>query len=244
MEKESLINLGLTDGEAKVYLALLKLGSVTVGPIVKGANVAYSNIYEILERLLEKGLISFIIKEKTKYFQAVPPSRLSEFLEKKEDDLEEQKANLKDIIPQLEKLQNPTSRQEAEIFTGLRGIKTAYERLIKEAEENKSKWLFFYVGSGNDKADEFYAREYQKSRNIEKDMMGIAKKEYKSSKFIKSTKFKMKYVDFPVPGNIDIVNDNLLFITWSETPFAVLIQSEEMSNNFKNYFYSIWKSKK
>ena len=66
MDKEYLIRIGLTDGEAKTYLALLKTGSSSVGPIVKEAKVAYSNIYDILDRLLEKGLISFILKEKTK----------------------------------------------------------------------------------------------------------------------------------------------------------------------------------
>jgi sugar-specific transcriptional regulator TrmB len=70
MESIELTKLGLTEGEAKVYLALLKLGSSTVGPIVKKSKVAYSNIYEVLERLISKGLVSFIKKEKTKYFQA------------------------------------------------------------------------------------------------------------------------------------------------------------------------------
>jgi len=242
MEKQSLINLGLTDGEAKVYLALLKLGSVTVGPIVKEAKVAYSNIYEILDRLLEKGLISFIIKGKTKYFQAVQPSRLNDFLEKKEIELEAQKENLKKIIPELEKLQSPTSHQEAEIFTGIKGIKTAYEKLFKNL--GKGEWLFFIQKKITKKTDEVYEIMYSKTKIIEGKLKGIATNEYKSSKFIKSTKIKMKYVDFPVPGNIDIVNDKLLFITWSETPFAVLIQSEDMANNFREYFNSIWKSKK
>jgi len=43
----------------------LKLGSSTVGPIVKGSKVSYSKIYEVLGRLLEKGIISYNIKEKT-----------------------------------------------------------------------------------------------------------------------------------------------------------------------------------
>src|SRR3989344_4799497 len=158
MQKESLINLGLTDGESKVYLALLKLGSSTVGPIAKEAKVAYSNIYDILERLLEKGLISFILKEKTKHFQAVPPSRLNEFIEKKEEKLQDEKLSLKSLIPELEKLQNPKSRQEAEIFIGIKGIKTAYERLIESYNLNKSEWLYFHVETGNDLADDFYSR--------------------------------------------------------------------------------------
>jgi len=242
MEKQSLTNLGLTDGEAKVYLSLLKLGSVTVGQIVKNAKVAYSNIYEILERLLGKGLVSFIIKEKTKYFQAVSPSRLNEFLEKRENDIKEQKANLNKILPELEKLQNQATRQEAEIFTGIKGIKTAYERLLKEAEETRAEWLFFFAESESEQADEFYFSSYPRFKHI--SAKGIATKDYKKSKFIKQSHFKMEYVDFPVPGNIDILNDKLLFITWSKNPLAILIQSEDMAKNFKEYFNSVWKGKR
>ena len=57
----------LTEGEAKVYEALLFLGSSTVGPIVTRSKVSYSNIYEVCDRLTAKGLVSHIVKEKTKH---------------------------------------------------------------------------------------------------------------------------------------------------------------------------------
>ena len=79
--------LGLTEGEAKVYLALVKHGLATVGPVVKESRVAYSNIYEILARLQEKGLVTFIIKSKTHHYRAVPPHRLQDYLEKKRAEL-------------------------------------------------------------------------------------------------------------------------------------------------------------
>jgi len=236
MEKQDLINLGLTDGEAKVYLALLKLGSSSVGPIVKEAKVAYSNIYEILNKLLEKELVSFIIKEKTKFFQAVSPSRLNEYLEKKEDELEKEKSELKKLIPELEKIQNKSSKQEAEIFIGLKGIKTAYERMLEDI--NKEEWLFFYIEEEKEIADEFYTRVYSKFKKI--PIKGIANKEYQKSKFIQQTHFKIRYVDFPIPGNIDVYKDKLLFISWGTAPIGILITSKDMAQKFKDYFYSIW----
>lgn len=242
MEKQQLISLGLTDGEAKVYLSLLKLGSSTVGPIVKEANVAYSNVYDILDRLLGKGLISFIIKEKTKHFQATPPSKLYEYLEKKESELEKEKLILKKIIPELEKLQNSKEKQEAEIFLGYNGIKTAYDRMIESDKYKEEDWLFFYIeekGTTHSKeAEGFYTRIYNKFKYIK--AKGIANIEYKKSKFIKKTHFNMRYVNFPIPGNIDVYKDKLLFITWKETSLGVLITSKDMAEKFKKYFYSIW----
>jgi len=240
MNKDALIKLGLTDGEAKVYLALLKLGSSTVGPITKEAKVAYSNIYDILDRLLEKGLTSFILKEKTKFFQAVPPSRLNEFIEKKESELKKEKDSLKKLIPELEKLQNPILKQEAEIFLGIRGVRTAYERMLDNPNE---EWLFFYIAEEQTykEIDQVYSRLYLLFKKYK--AKGIANKEYKESKFINKTHFKMRYVNFPIPGNIDIFKDKILFISWAHTPTAILITSPDMAQKFKDYFYSIWNQK-
>ena len=240
MEKELLMNLGLTDGEAKVYLALAKLGSSTVGPIVKEAKVAYSNIYEILNRLLEKGLISFILKEKTKYFQVTNFSRLYEYLDKKEQKIEKEKLSLKKLIPDLEKMQKLQEKQEAEVFIGFNGVRTAYERLLENHFEEE--YLFFFIAEQNyEEVDKFYMRLYNKFKNLK--VKGIANIKYKESKFIKKTTYKMRYVNIPVPGNIDIHEDKILFTSWTSAPLAILINSKDIADKFKEYFYSIWGDK-
>ena len=66
MEFNALKDAGLTDGEAKVYLALLELGSSTTGPIIHKSKIAKSIVYQILEKLMQKGLVSYVTKEKTK----------------------------------------------------------------------------------------------------------------------------------------------------------------------------------
>lgn len=55
MALEVLEELGLTKSEIKVYLALLELGQSTTGPVVDKAEIASSKIYEILEKLVNKG---------------------------------------------------------------------------------------------------------------------------------------------------------------------------------------------
>src|SRR3989344_9185969 len=98
---ENLQKAGLTEGEAKIYLALLKLGSSTSGPIIKESKVANSIIYRILDSLIEKGLVSYIIKEKTKYFRAAEPNKIIEYIEEKKEKLEESKDSIQKMIPNL-----------------------------------------------------------------------------------------------------------------------------------------------
>ena len=72
MKKSLLEDIGLTRSEINVYLALLELGSSTTGKIIDKAKVSSSKIYEVLDKLIQKGLVSFIIKSGIKYFQALP----------------------------------------------------------------------------------------------------------------------------------------------------------------------------
>ena len=58
----NLKKLGLTDYESKTYLALLEIGEGTSGDIIKKAEIHTGKIYEILESLKNKGLISEVIK--------------------------------------------------------------------------------------------------------------------------------------------------------------------------------------
>src|SRR3712207_8461596 len=68
---QELTQLGLTDGEARVYLSLLKIGLSKVGPIVRDSHVSYSKIYDVLERLGIKGLVSHVIIDDVKHFNAI-----------------------------------------------------------------------------------------------------------------------------------------------------------------------------
>lgn len=236
-----LLKIGLTEGEAKVYLSLSKLGTSTVGPIVKESKVAYSNIYDILNRLIEKGIVSFITKQKTKYFTASSPSNLMDYIDKKENEIKNERQALQKILPDLEKLQESNQPQEAEVYIGTKGLKTAYEKMYKETAKNEEA-LFFYIHK------EEYAEEsnlfYSSIASVAKSTInkGLCNKEYKKSWFSKKSKhLKIKYVNFPIPGIIDIVKDNVLITSWEPSPTAILIHSKTIADNFRNYFNEVWK---
>ena len=89
MNTELLEEIGLTKSEIKVYLALLEIGSSSKGPLVKKANITSSKIYEVTDKLIEKGLVSYIIKNNVKYFSAAPPSRIKDYIEEKREKIEQ-----------------------------------------------------------------------------------------------------------------------------------------------------------
>jgi sugar-specific transcriptional regulator TrmB len=241
-ETYELLKIGLTEGEAKVYLALSELGSSTVGPIVKESKVAYSNIYDILNRLIDKGIVSFITKNKTKHFQAAPPTNLLEYLNNKEKEITEQKTALKKVLSKLEALQQGKQTQEAEVFLGTKGLKTAYEKLIKNSSgDNEILYFNIYKEEYAEQFDLFYKSISELSKNLKN--RGIVNKEYKKSWYAKQAKFlNIKLVDFPIPGNIDILNDRVLITSWSPSVTAILIHSKTVANNFRDYFNEVWQT--
>lgn len=236
---KELMELGLTHGEAKVYIALSELGSSTVGPIVKKANVAYSNIYEILNRLLEKGLVTFIIKNETKYFQATNPENLLDYLEKKEKEISNQKRTLAKLLPKL-KGKEVKPEEEAEIFVGLKGLKAGYIRLFTE-NPSAGEWVFLYLHRKEyAKESDIFYRGMLKWLKTKIPARGISNEEYRGSKAVFKTT-KMRYVNFPTPGNIELFQDKVLIVSWGTKPVAFLIRSKEIAEIMKEYFESVWR---
>lgn len=236
-----LLRIGLTQGEAKVYIALSELGSSTVGPIVKKAGIASSNVYDILNRLLEKGIVSYILQHKIKYFQAARPQTLFDFLKKKEDDIQEQKGELAKVIKDIEQLQQLTTPQKAEIFFGARGLKAAYEKLLVK-KNTGSENVFFYIHKKEyaQKADLFYFSILSMYEKITK--RGVVNEFARTSPWFQHVKkIKFRYAHFPIPSNIDICNDAVLLVSWGKEITAVLIQSADIAHNLRRYFNEVWK---
>ena len=82
--EETLRETGFSQNEAKVYLALLELGSSNVGKIAAKSEVHRTNVYDALNGLSKKGLVSSITKGKITYFEVLDPEGLLNLVRDKE----------------------------------------------------------------------------------------------------------------------------------------------------------------
>src|SRR3989344_7228727 len=92
--KDTLRELGLANEEIEVYLAMLKLGSNLASKISEETKINRSHVYQLLERLITKGFVSYVIKENRKYFSAVNPEKIVQIVKEREQ-------KLKNILPNL-----------------------------------------------------------------------------------------------------------------------------------------------
>ena len=109
--KESLEQIGLTKNEIKVYLTLLKLGSVSVGMITEASGVHRRNVYDAIERLIKRGLVGHVLKGKIKYFEAANPNCLLNILKEEKDILKNKVKGVNEILPKLLAIHNEGEKE-------------------------------------------------------------------------------------------------------------------------------------
>lgn len=245
MNTEILENIGLTKAEINAYLALLELGSVTSGKIVAKSRVSSSKIYEILEKLMQKGLVSFIIKSGVKHFEAAPPERIMDYIKKKEIDFLNQKTEINKLLPELNlKKQLSKYKSEATIFKGMKGLETAFNDIFKTLKKGDCVYTFI-AGQIDEKMNQFFSRHYK--LRAEKGILTktifsiIGKRFYESRKDIKLFEGKIMPNASESPATINIYKDKVIIrIGDSEDVIAVVIENEKCARSFLEQFDSLW----
>ncbi len=244
MVVEELQQIGLTLGEAKAYLALLELGSSSVGPVARKTKISYSKIYEVLSRLMDKGFVSIVLRNNVKYFQAATPRQLYSYLDQQERDLTSQRNKLQALIPRLELLEESYEKENVQVFYGLRGLRTAYDQFYIDSKKG-DRSLFFYVHKEEylEQSDNFYLQYSSIIRKKGIRFLGISSRRYGKSKIVKGSSYpiEMRYVSFPTPGNVDIYKNKVLQITWGDKILGILIESKEIAQDYRAYFEEVWK---
>lgn len=86
---KTLINIGLSENEAKVYLNALSLGKTTILKISRASEVKRTTIYNVIESLKQLGLIRIEQKGWKTYYAAENPERLEGIMERKRKELKE-----------------------------------------------------------------------------------------------------------------------------------------------------------
>ena len=250
MDTTALGGAGLTDGEIKVYLALIELGLTTIGPILDKSKVTKSIIYRILDRLIQKGLVSYIIKEKTKHFQAAPPEKLLDYVEEKKQSLDENKRKIQEMIPQLLLKQQLSPKSEATIYEGFKGIMTVHDKRFEKLKRGDE---YFFFGLPAQQPE--YYHSYWKKDHQKREKLGIKCRMLYDSKVEDAVLRDRNSVTLcearRMPINVDTPawilcykDTTVIGLPLSEKPFAFEIVNVDVAKSFTNYFEWFWQKSK
>lgn len=240
MNTEILNEIGFTEAEKKVYLALLELGLSTAAPVLEKTELQNSVFYMTIHRLINKGFVSYIKKGQIRYYKAADPDVLLAYLHEKE-------AKLKQMLPELKAKQKLSSeKEEAEMYSGFKGIKTMLYSLIDDARAGEE---YYFFGTRAEIYKELQERIYLAYDVLRKEKklnaFGIHHSSVKKQ-MKKGRHPKMRYVDFPIPQTMSIFRDKIALIAWGDLkkPVGILITSRETAQQYKEFFKEMWKAAK
>lgn len=235
---------GLTEREAKAYMSILYLGQTTIGKIIEKTNIPSSKIYEILNRLEEKGLITHIIIKNKKNFQASNPEIIIEQLERKTNKFREHLKELQEI----QKLEQ--EEQFAEFYEGREAIFNMLRNITKNAKKGDEYRYFAFDDEYKEKSLASALSSItilQKEKGLKIMTLGTQKSKHILESTIPKAAYKamnIKYTTNRYPEGIIILGDDLILIELVGTPSAVKLHCRTFAENHKRYFDEEYKRSK
>lgn len=235
MYEEQLKELGLTDNEVRIYLLLLGQGIMGPTEISQKLGLHRGYIYDAMERMQEKEVVSYVLQNNKKYFQAISPNNLVELLRFRLD-------SFKSAVPGLMGIVNKTKEEtKVEIYKGNRVYRILLKDIISSMRKNEE---FFCIGIDENiliKEDPIYFRQYLnllKSMKIKEKI--IIKK---GGKRIKSANLEYRELSSEYIGKTaQLVYNGKLAIFISGMPHClVIINNNGVAEIYKKWFDLLWK---
>jgi hypothetical protein len=184
--------------------------------------------------LIEKGLVSYVVIGKVKWFQATGPKKLLDYLK-------EQESDVKEILPELDARHKAAKiTGQVRLFKGLKGVRTILQDILRTGREN----LVF--GNENQLEERMPAYQKQFVRQLKEKGIFVREivREDRDSPTTnpKKTRYVPKTVESPVVTNI--CGDKIALIIWTDEPEGILIENKAAAKAYRSYFEFMWQHAK
>jgi sugar-specific transcriptional regulator TrmB len=246
--EKSLESAGLSEKEAKVYLAALELGSAGGVQLAKKSGINRGTTYLIAENLMLRGLMSSVERDGHKHFSSEPPSRLLARLENESSTVNERKAALAAALPELEALVKVGGpRPIVRYYEGLHGLDAmrgilyrnrrfevlnaanmniSHETLPRENLDDHRKKLKLYDIRGR--------LLYTCTDDLDRELFPHPPKGLWQRRRLPADRF-------PFQGEIVVFGDHVAFISYEGGIAGALIEHGHFSLSVRTIFEMAWK---
>jgi len=242
MYREILEEIGLSPNEAKIYEALLTLGTASAPEIASQTGVHKRNIYDTLPRLLKKGLIYHIVDTKESKYGLIDPNKLNDLIWEKD-------SRLKSILPTIQSQykKNPT-REAVYIYKGVEGFKNYLRDILKTGED-----VYFIGAKGGwfDKDLQTFIKRFLKEaekKNIKYHHIFDAEVKKLAPDIVQTLGKPYKFLppEYSTVGAIDIFGDKIVTFSGltlkniSDDVTLVVIVNQALADCYRTWFKFIW----
>lgn len=239
-------SLGLSDKEAKVYVASLFLGPSAVQKIAEQAGVNRATAYVILDQLSDLGLVSQSTEDKKTVFVPEGPEALERWIDRQESLVKSRRDELKNLIPELK----VTARAETSdapvvrFYKGLDGAHAITDYARKKARSGSEIYSLMNADEIERQLPGHLAANPARrlKKKISSKVIYSYSKELDSDpKLLRQT----KKIDQPVIADIDLYDERASLVTYGEkNTVGILIESKEIVGALRQLFELAWSNQK
>jgi len=243
MHEDILIKTGLSVREVKVYTLLLKEGELMASLIANKTDLIRTNVYDVLNSLLKKGIVAYAIRNGKKYFHATEPEKLIDYIDSQQKDLEEVKNEVEEILPSLQPVDFDSHRPAIEVYEGKEGMKTILAMSVRESLKTGKEILGISVQQQKcrDLAGPYHVRWYENRGKHKIKSRYLMSAEEKIIP-VEHTEFKTLPSEAKNPNEIFMFGNTTTQFFFTGGMFtAIVIKNEEITNRYRDYFDFLWK---
>lgn len=243
MNTETLTSLGLSKRESELYYALLHVEDALASELSEKTKEARTNTYDTLNSLIKKGLVSYVIKNNKKHFLAADPKNLLKWMDLRKEEIEKEKQLVEKLIPDLKNLRADKEKKvKVEVFEGKEGFRTALNKTIEAAKQGDKEILMLNaLANILQELDPIYQEKYYSMKKQEKIHTKYIFNE--RVQMPKSPNAEYKFLSFP-PNNLastSIHGSSIVFWLITEPLIAIIVESKELTESYRNNFQELWK---
>lgn len=246
MFEKYLQEIGLSDKEASVYLALLSVDNDSVVDLAKKTKINRTTIYPVLESLAKKGLISEVKIDKKVKYQAEPPERLETYVERIKTDLNEQERRLKDIVPQLRSMYKEDSEKPvAKFFEGKEGVISMTEELVMSDSDDNTMYMIYnkdmlkklFTDSDTKRFSEIRVKKNVKGKSIYNYSKGDLDRNENMG-----NRLRVEDDKYPISCDITIFGNKVRVATLKNGVGGIMIYNKDFADTMKTIFNLAFKN--
>ena len=242
MHRETLEEIGLSMNEAKIYETLIDIGESSVPKIALKTHIHRRNVYDIIPKLLKKGLIYLIADSKESRYAAVEPNKLNDLIWEKQSKLEK-------ILPSLNAQYKKTATEEAVyVYKGVEGFKNYLRDVLRVGKDvyfiaAKGGWfdaelqtfIQYFLKKSHEKKIKYHHIFDYEVKTLAPELLQTLGKPYR---------FLPK--KYSTTGAIDIFGDHIVTFSGltlkniSEDVTLTVIINQELADCYRTWFQFMW----
>jgi len=245
---KELQDIGLSENEAKVYLASLELGPATADQLAKQAKIKRPTTYVQIKSLMDVGLMSTYEEGKKTFFAPESPELLKRLLSKQREAVDARERDLSTFLPELiRQFEGAGERPVVRFFSGKEGLVAMREEILRVQEKE------LLVIFSDDNLAKIFSEKERDEYSTERERRGIRSRliytrtggATKYDELLSKSPTNARYISSDkcsISADVIIYDNKIAYMSTQSRIFGVVLEDANIAVTMRSLFEQVWES--